>query len=206
MPASGAEGRMRPRRREVHEGARRKSFNKPLSFASSARPSRLRGRIPCGRRCRPNKSDRMSLAGEHILLRAYLRGADRPPHVPTYEMVVKAARGAGLAGATVFRGILGLGSTGLLRPSTWSLIEHVPVLVEIVDSAECITDFVEDTVTGLMSHGLITLERAHVMMYRQRRADPPTAGLSLGGLLQPLSTVPRVRTGGHMKVNQDGVL
>ena len=148
----------------------------------------------------------MSLAGERILLRAYLREADRPPHVPTYEVLVKAARAAGLAGATVFRGILGLGSTGLLRPSTWSVVEHVPILVEIVDSAERITDFVEDTVAGLMTHGLVTLERAHVMMYRQRRADPPATGLSLGGLLKPLSTVPRVRTGGHMKVNQDGVL
>jgi uncharacterized protein len=148
----------------------------------------------------------MSLAGERILLRAYLREADRPPHVPTYDMLLKSARAAGLAGASVFRGILGLGSTGLLRPSAWSLFEHVPVLVEIVDSSERITEFVEGTLARLVTHGLVTLERAHVMMYRQRRGEPPASSLSLGGLLRPLSTVPRVRTGGHMKVNQDGVL
>ena len=44
------------------------------------------------------------------------------------------------------------------------------------------------------------------MMYRQRRGEPAAAALSLGELLKPLSTVPQVRTGGHMKVNQDGVL
>lgn len=148
----------------------------------------------------------MSLAGERILLRAYLREADRPPHVPTHEMLVKSARSAGLAGATVFRGILGLGSTGLLRPSAWSLFEHVPVLVEIVDSSERITEFVEGTLARLVTHGLVTLERGHVMMYRQRRGEPPASSLSLGGLLRPLATVPRVRTRGHMKVNQDGVL
>src|SRR6476646_2430438 len=117
----------------------------------------------------------MSIAGERILLRAYLREADRPPHVPTYEVLVKSARAAGLAGATVFRGILGLGSTGLLRPSAWSLFEHVPILVEIVDSAERITVFVEGPLAALMTHGLVTLERAHGMMYRHRRGEPPAA-------------------------------
>ena len=37
----------------------------------------------------------MSLVGEQVLLRVYLQSADRTPHTPTYERVVKAARKRG---------------------------------------------------------------------------------------------------------------
>src|SRR5688572_2652055 len=96
--------------------------------------------------------------GEAILLRVYLRGADQPPHMPTYERVVKAARNSGLAGATVLEGILGFGSRGLLRPSAWSLLESRPVIVEIVDRPERISRFIAAALDASMSDGLATLE------------------------------------------------
>src|SRR5580704_4440637 len=110
----------------------------------------------------------MSLQGEQVLLRAYLQSADRSPHTPTHERLVKAARQQGLAGATVLRGIMGLGSHGLIEHSTWTLTEHVPVIVEIVDSAERITRFVEGPLDEHLINGMATLERAAVIMYRQR--------------------------------------
>lgn len=56
----------------------------------------------------------MSLMGERVLLRVYLQSADRSPHVPTWGLIVEAARKEKLAGVTVLRGILGAGSAGLL--------------------------------------------------------------------------------------------
>lgn len=147
----------------------------------------------------------MSLVGEQVLLRVYLRNADRAPFTPTYERLIKAARKEGMAGATVLKGIMGLGSHGVLRPSNWSLVEHVPVIVEIVDGAEKIVRFVDGPMSREMVGGTATLERANVMMYRQRSGDPP-GRLSLGALLKPLSTVPRIQPGGRMKINEDGVL
>ncbi len=113
----------------------------------------------------------MNLAGEHVLLRIYLQTADRAPHSPTYERIVRQARSDGLAGATVLRGLLGLGSHGMIRRSVWSIVEHVPVIVEIVDTAEKIKSFVDRSLAALVPHGLATLERAGVMLYRHR-ADP----------------------------------
>jgi uncharacterized protein len=147
----------------------------------------------------------MSIQGEQVLLRVYLQSADRSPHTPTYERILRAARSEGMAGATTLRGILGLGTHGTIQRSVWSLVEHVPVIVEIVDSAEKITTFIEQSLSQLLLHGLATLERANVMMYRHRASDEPNK-LSLGALLTPLSTVPRIQAREHMTINEDGVL
>jgi uncharacterized protein len=147
----------------------------------------------------------MSIQGEQVLLRVYLQSADRSPHTPTYERIVRAARAEGLAGATTLRGMLGLGAHGLIQRSAWSIVEHVPVIVEIVDSAERLSSFIEGSLASTMIHGLATLERANVMMYRHRDHDQPNQ-LKLGALLAPLSTVPRIKLGEHMKTNDQGVL
>jgi len=147
----------------------------------------------------------MSLLGEQVLLRAYLRSADRAPLTPTHELILKAARSSGLAGATVLRGIKGFGSRGMIAHSAWSIAEHVPVIVEIVDAGEKIVRFIEGPLDGLMTGGMLTLERANVMMYRHRKHDQPNQ-LRLGQLLLPLSTLPQIELRGHMTSKQDGVL
>jgi len=147
----------------------------------------------------------MSLRGEQVLLRAYLQSADRAPKTPTYERLVQAARREHLAGATVIRGILGIGSHGLIKRSLWGITEHVPIIVEIVDAGDRIVAFVEGPLQQIVVHGMVTLERANVMLYRQRKHDQPNT-LRLGPLLKPLSTLPEIEERGHMKVNQNGVL
>jgi PII-like signaling protein len=87
------------------------------------------------------------------------------------------------------------------------MIEHVPVVIEIVDSADRIQQFVHQTLSPLMNGGMATLERANVMMYRDRRHDQP-AQLKLGELLDaPLATVPTIQSGDPaMTINETGVL
>lgn len=109
----------------------------------------------------------MSLIGEQVLMRVYLQNADRAPHTPTHERIVAAARKHGLAGATVIRGILGTGYHGIIKASRWSLVEHVPVIVEIVDSAQRLAEFIKGPLDEIMIGGMMTLERAVVMMYRR---------------------------------------
>jgi len=147
----------------------------------------------------------MSFVGERILLRAYLQNADRWPHVPTHQRILQAARAEKLAGATVLHGILGAGYHGIIRSSSWSLVDHVPVVVEMVDSAEKIADFVHGPLGTIMIGGMLTLERAAVMMYRQRSHDQP-GKLQLASALMPLSTMPKINPGSHMKINANGIL
>ena len=147
----------------------------------------------------------MSLVGEQILLRVYLQNADRAPHVPTFERIVKAARHEKMAGATVIRGFLGAGYHGILKGSVWSIAEHVPIIVEIVDSPDKIVRFMQGPLNQIMVGGMLTLERAAVMMYRQRAHDKPNT-LHLAEALHPLSTMPQIEPGSHMTIQQNGVL
>jgi hypothetical protein len=151
---------------------------------------------------------RMNLLGEKVLLRAYLRSADRAPHLPSFETIVKTARTRGLAGATVLQGILGYGHRAEVRDTAWSVSRHVPVIVEIVDDGQRIVEFCRGPLAQIMPSGLITLERASVMMYRRRgprQPDEPNQ-LRLAAAMPPRSTVPLIEPEDGMTINQNGVL
>ncbi len=78
----------------------------------------------------------MKLEGEQTLLRVYLRNTDRHHwfSAPAVDTLVQRAKAAGLAGATVLRGFFGLDVHGqLLETKVWSLVDHAPVIVEVVD-------------------------------------------------------------------------
>jgi uncharacterized protein len=147
----------------------------------------------------------MTSARELVLLRAYLRNADRAPLEPTHERLVAAARRAHLAGSTVLKGLLGFGHQGFAERSAWSLVERVPVIVEIVDAADKIVQFLEGPAATVMRRGMITLERAHVMLVRHG-ASQPGEPLRLGDQLEPLSTVPKPQATQFMNIHENGVL
>src|SRR5205085_712318 len=119
----------------------------------------------------------------------------------------------------VLRGILGAGYHGVLRASKWALVEHVPIIVEIVDSSQKIAAFVAGTLDETMSGGMATLERAAVIMHRRRAATGGGAKESaeneggaasmdvrLAQSLKPLATLPKIEPGAHMTMNENGVL
>lgn len=145
------------------------------------------------------------MIGEQILLRVYLDSADRAPHTPTADRLVRAARHAGLAGATVLRGIMGFGARGAIGSSRWAIVQHVPVIVEMVDEPGRIGAFVDGLMRQIMARGMATMERAAVMRYRHRE-QPPSPPLRLAGAHVALSSVPAVQAGDHMSINDDGVL
>jgi hypothetical protein len=106
------------------------------------------------------------LPQEALLLRIFIGEDDRQKHLPLYEAIVLKARELHLAGATVFRGLLGFGRSShmhgakILRLST-----DLPMVIEIVDTQEKIDAFLPH-LEPMMSGGLITLERVQVIHYR----------------------------------------
>lgn len=150
----------------------------------------------------------MKLAGEQLLLRVYLRSTDQHGWQTAAEAIVAGAQQAGLAGATVLRGTYGLDFTGqLLGPRWWSLVEHVPVIVEIVDSSERIGPFLA-TLGRIAPESVATLERAHVLLYRHSAAGVAKAQqhLQVPGPIADLSTVPTAEQAPFMKLSEDGQL
>ncbi|HVT87490.1 MAG TPA: DUF190 domain-containing protein [Tepidisphaeraceae bacterium] len=148
----------------------------------------------------------MSLSGEQILLRVYLQSADRAPHTPTYERLVKAARAQGTAGCTVLKGIAGMIGDQFLHPKSWSIVQHAPVILEIVDTSQKIQRFIELNGHDLPENAFCTLERAYVTMYRHRATEKPNDFHLAAMLASPLSTIPHLQSGEVMTIKENGIL
>jgi PII-like signaling protein len=108
----------------------------------------------------------MMIPKDGYLLRIFVGESDKREGKPLYEWLVLKAREAGLAGATVLRGIEGFGAHSRLHTAKiLRLSEDLPVVVEIVDSLEKIEAFMP-VVDGAIAEGLATLERVTVRFYR----------------------------------------
>jgi PII-like signaling protein len=149
----------------------------------------------------------MNSAAEQVLLRIYLQTADRAPHTPTYQRIVKLARARKLAGATVLKGVLGAGYHDIIKPRALAIVEHAPVIVEIVDVADAIANFCREIFETPMIGGIATLERAAVMMRRSGAAWISLShSLPIEPEVTPPLTIPNLERSPHMTVNTNGIL
>src|SRR3954454_9156584 len=107
----------------------------------------------------------MNIPSEATLLRIFIGESDRWQHQPLYEAIVLKAREMHLAGATVLRGPMGFGRSSRLHTAKiLRLSEDLPVIVEIVDSADRIDGFLP-ALEAMMGSGLVTLEKVRVLRY-----------------------------------------
>ena len=84
------------------------------------------------------------------VLRFYVSNTDMVKHVSVYETIAYEAKKYGLAGATVFKGVMGYGASSKLHSDKfWEIVEKVPVVVEIIDEEEKIDHFLEMTLPWL---------------------------------------------------------
>ena len=114
----------------------------------------------------------MELPRDAVLLRIFIGEDARFEHLPLYEAIVITAREQHLAGATVLRGPMGYGhSSELHTTKILNLAENLPVVIEIVDTQEKIDRFLP-ALNGMMSSGLVTLEKVQVLQY----GKPASAG------------------------------
>jgi PII-like signaling protein len=86
-------------------------------------------------------------------------------HHPVYTEIVHRAHSAGLAGATVLRGVEGYGRSRHIHTTRiLSLSEDLPVVVIIVDEEAKIRAFVPQ-VEEVVTKGLVMLDAAEVVRY-----------------------------------------
>jgi PII-like signaling protein len=154
----------------------------------------------------------MKTEAEQTLLRVYLRNTDKQGWLgrPTAEALIEEARTQKLAGGVLLRGICGLDVSGhLLESSSWSIVEHVPVIVEFIDRPERIGAFLP-TLEKFVADGVATLERAHVMLYRRQSAieHVPQSAMSRKSpaSITPLSTLPSAEEFPIMQLSEKGQL
>lgn len=90
---------------------------------------------------------------------------------PLFEAILFAAKKYKVAGATVYKGIMGYGAENLKNNSkAFLLSENFPVIIELVDIQERITDFsiiAQGLMDKAMVSGLITIEKTEIIRYGQ---------------------------------------
>jgi len=111
----------------------------------------------------------MHIEGEAKLLRIFVGETDLIHHVPVYEKIVLESRKAGLAGATVVKGIMGFGGSSRIHTTKLlRLSEDLPLVVEIVDEEKKIEEFIPSLnkiFEEANSGGLITMEKVSIIKY-----------------------------------------
>jgi PII-like signaling protein len=111
----------------------------------------------------------MTIPTEGKLLRIFIGEADRWHGAPLYEAIVLEARKRGLAGATVMKGFMGFGAHSRIHTAKLlELSQDLPIVIEIVDAPDKIEAFMPE-LEEMVGDGLITLERAEVLLYRPSR-------------------------------------
>jgi len=110
----------------------------------------------------------MKLSGEAVLLRMFFGEADRYKRQPLYQAIVEKAREMHMAGATVLRGPVSFGRSSRLHTAKiLRLSEDLPVVIEIVDTAEKVDAFLPE-LEEMMGSGLVTMEKVQVIQYGGR--------------------------------------
>ena len=111
----------------------------------------------------------MVLPEDGCLLRIFIGESEKVDGKPLYQRLVEKARTSGLAGATVWRGMMGYGANSRIHTSKiLRLSQDLPVIVEIVDAREKLEAFLEE-IDSMIKGGLATLEKAQVHFYRSSK-------------------------------------
>jgi PII-like signaling protein len=105
-------------------------------------------------------------------LTVFIGESDRYHRRPLYSEIVHRAHAAGLAGASVLRGIEGFGASHHVHTTRLlSLTEDLPIVIVMVDDAEHIERFALE-LDELITEGLVVIEDVQIVRY----AGMPSAG------------------------------
>jgi PII-like signaling protein len=113
----------------------------------------------------------MPIEGPALLVRIFIGESDHRDGRPLYHAIVERLREAGIAGATVLRGIEGYGAHARLHTARiLRLSEDLPIVIETVDREDRLRPLLPE-LDSMVGDGLITLERVEVLAYRTRAGD-----------------------------------
>lgn len=109
------------------------------------------------------------IKGKAQILKIYLGESDKYNGKPLYEALVLEARDAGMAGATVLKGVLSFGASHSINTmKIFALSTDMPMVIELVDSEEKIAGFAEKAASMIEHSGrgvLMTVQDLNVLTY-----------------------------------------
>jgi PII-like signaling protein len=107
----------------------------------------------------------------HSILKIHASSTDKLGSKLLYRHIVELAREKGITGATVYRGIMGYGSSSRITSTRfWELTEKLPVVIELVDKTEKLEEFysvIEDDLVRMPKGCLVIMEPATIKLQKK---------------------------------------
>lgn len=104
------------------------------------------------------------------ILKIYASNTDMLGNRLFYEYIVYMAKDKGIAGVTVYRGIMGYGLSSQIHTSRfWELTEKLPVVIEMIDKTEKLEEFyslIEPDISRMPKGCLVTMEQVTVKIHK----------------------------------------
>jgi len=109
--------------------------------------------------------------GKKKIARIYIDTLDKYNDNPLWEEILKEVKSEGLAGATVFKGVAGIGAFTEVRSfNVWALAQELPLIIEMIDDEIKINNFINH-IDDMLDEALITLTDTDVVKYKHRKFD-----------------------------------
>jgi PII-like signaling protein len=113
------------------------------------------------------------LRGRAKMVRIYVGEDDQWHGKPLYRAIVESLRSHDIAGATVYRGILGYGAHRRFHSQHWlTMSRDAPIMISVVDTEEKIRGYLP-LLDEMVQEGLVVLSDVDVIKYTHR-LDPVT--------------------------------
>jgi PII-like signaling protein len=104
-------------------------------------------------------------------MRIYIGESDRWHEQPLYEALLRAMRANDLAGATVYRGILGYGAHRRVHKEKPLHLSHdCSILLSVIDTEEKLQAFLP-VVDQMVQEGLVVLSDVDIIKYSHRAVE-----------------------------------
>jgi PII-like signaling protein len=112
------------------------------------------------------------------LMRIYIRESDMWRDKPLYQALIESFRANDIAGATVYRGVMGYGAGRTIRrENPLGLTHDRPVMVSVVETEEKLRAM-QPVLDDMIAEGLIAVSDVDIIKYSHR---PPSTGDKEGG-------------------------
>jgi hypothetical protein len=99
------------------------------------------------------------------MLRIHFGESDRWQGKPLHEAIVAKCKELGMAGAIVYRGIEGYGTSTRIRHSShWTLSSDAPIMLSIIDTEDQINKLIPH-LDAMVEEGLIAMSDVEVIRY-----------------------------------------
>ncbi len=112
---------------------------------------------------------------EARMLRIHFGESDKWEGKPLHEAILAKCQELGMAGAIVYRGIEGYGtSTRVRHASLWKLSRDAPIMVSIIDREDQIAQLLPH-LDAMVGEGLIAASKVEVIRYSRAAGEMKTS-------------------------------